>query len=315
MIYKKLFIGFLSVALMGSGVSFAFLPKETARYFNGPTVSNIQDVSAAISLSPAVLTGMTDEEKAGVYFQYYETELMCIAIYPTPEYCLPKKTEVGKTSAVLTNLKPGTSYTVVYKRDNTIRCITTPCPENGFESLSVQFTTLPKSVTGGQSGDILITQNLGYGSFSSQVVTLQSFLIERGYLKGSVTGYFGKMTRKAVMSFQKDNAVSQTGFVGPLTRKVIMKKVGEVTVGEKFEGTITAYSTGCFADGECSITVDGKKVVTTIGWSQAIVGSVNGVPDFGSVGSKIGSRAEVYAKKVSDGYTLYGSANYYVSIK
>lgn len=312
---KKFFFIVSMATFISVQSAFAFLPKETARYFNGPVVSNVQDISANVTLSPSVLADITEEEKAGVYFQYYETEQMCIAIYPTPEYCLPKKTAVGKTSATLTNLKPSTSYTVVYKRDNTIRCITTPCPGNDFESLSVQFTTLPKSVTGGQSSDILITQNLGYGSFNSQVVTLQSFLIEHGYLKGSVTGYFGNMTRKAVMWFQKDNAISQTGFVGPLTRKAIMKMVGEVIDGEKFEGTITAYSTGCFADGECSITVDGKKVITTIGWSQAIVGSVSGVPDFGSVGGKIGSHAKVYAKKVTDGYTLYGSTSYYVIVQ
>jgi hypothetical protein len=84
---------------------------------------------------------------------------------------------------------------------------------------------------------------------------------------------------------------------------------------EKFEGIITAYSTACFADGECSITVDGKKVVTTLGWTQMTVGAVTGVPDFGSVGQKIGSRAHVYAKKTDDGYTLYGSTEYYVRVE
>ena len=315
MIYKKLFVGVFSFVILGSGVSFAFQPVATARYFNGPTVTNLQDTSATVSLSSSVLADLPDEEKSGIYFQYYETELMCIAIYPTPEYCLPKKTAVGKTNTTLSDLKPSTSYTVVYKRDNTIRCITTPCPGNEFESLSIQFVTLPKNTISNQLNDIVITQNLGYGSFSSQVVTLQSFLIQHGYLRGSVTGYFGNMTRKAVMQFQKDNTISSTGFVGPLTRKVIMKKVEATASEEKFEGTITAYSTGCFSDGECSVSVDGKKVVTTLGRSQEVVGTVLGIPDFGALQNKIGAYARVYAMKAGGGYTLYGNKNYYIVIE
>lgn len=312
---KKIFYTTAVLTSLTFQGAFAFQPKEISQYFNGPTIQVVTSSNALVSLSQAVLKGLTDEEKSGIYFQYYETELMCIAIYPTPENCLPKKTTVGKTSITLNNLKSNTSYTVTYKRDNTIRCITTPCPGNEFESLSTSFVTLPKNTTSDQSNDILITQNLGYGSFSSQVVTLQSFLIQHGYLRGTVTGYFGNMTRKAVMQFQKDNTILQSGFVGQLTRKAIMKKVEALVSEEKFEGNVTAYSTGCFSDGECSISVDGKKVVTTLGRSQEVVGAVLGIPDFGAIENKVGSHARVYAKKVNNGYTLYGNTNYYIVIE
>ncbi len=318
---KSIFLASVAVVLTFQGV-FAFEPKETSKYFNGPTVKVLSSTSANVSLSQAVLAGMTAEEKAGVYFQYYETRQVCIMIYPTPEHCLPKKTEVGKSDVTITNLKPAPSYTVVYKRANTIQCITTPCPGNEFESLSVEFVT--KSVDGGSGGVIKdtpsgkknVTGNLSYRTRGEQVMLLQTMLIEKGYMTGEATGFFGVVTLKAVKDFQRANNITPTGFVGPLTRAQLMKISATLpgSVGEKFEGAVTAYSTACFADGECSVTVDGKKVVTTIGWSQAIVGKVTGIPDFGSIENNIGAHAKVYAKKTEDGYTLYGSSDYYIHI-
>ena len=317
---KKLFTSSIIVGLFAIvGSANAFGPKETAQYFNGPTVSLITATTATVSLSDQVLTGINEEEKTGVYFEYYETNKVCIAIYPTPIECLPKKTTPGITNVVLTALKPSTSYTVVYKRDNTIRCITTPCPGNEFESLQVQFTTLPSSTPdtpGTANEQSTITTNLGLGSRGKQVVLLQTILKQKGYMRAGVTGYYGILTMQAVRQFQRAQGIQATGFVGVLTRKAL--NTGGVATGaqeERFEGTITAYSTGCFADGECSITVSGKKVVTTIGRSQVVVGSVIGIPDFGSVESKVGSHAKVYAKKTVDGYTLYGSASYSIEIQ
>lgn len=296
----------------------ALQPQEIFRYFNGPTVQAITSTTAKLSLSQGVLQGLTEEEKSGIYFEYGETQQMCIMIYPTPEYCLPKKTEVGKTDVTINNLKPGTSYTVTYKRDNTIRCITMPCAGNEFQSLSVEFTTSAQSGATPSVDNVQIRKNLFIGSRGAQVVTLQTILNKQGYMQVSPTGYFGLITYKAVQQFQKAHGISQTGFVGPLTRAVLIKMTATPSphsTAETFEGTITAYSTACFADGECSITVDGKKVITTIGWSQQIVGKVLGIPDFGSIEQKVGSRAKVYAKKVSDGYTLYGSESYYVQVQ
>jgi hypothetical protein len=303
------------LAMLTSQSVFAFQPKEISQYFNGPTVQTVTSTTAQVSLSQAVLQGLTDEEKQNIYFQYYETQQVCIMIYPTPESCLPKKTDIGKTSISLANLKPNTSYTVVYKRDNTIRCITTPCPENGFESMSVEFTTKASTAS---PDNVQITRNLSYKSRGEQVITLQTILIQQGYLTGSPTGYFGILTFKAVKDFQRAHNINPTGLVGPFTRAMLSKLTANSptpVMTETFEGTITAYSTGCFSDGECSITVDGKKIVTTIGRSQIIVGSVTGISDFGSIENKVGAHAKVYAKKVETGYTLYGSADYYVQVQ
>ena len=148
-------------------------------------------------------------------------------------------------------------------------------------------------------------------------MSLQDLLIQKGYLTGSATGYFGPLTFRAVKMYQKENNVPETGLVGALTRAMLNqhKEVAEVKVAtETFEGIVTGFSTGCFADGECSVSVDGKKVITTIGWSQETVGKLLGVPDLGEVEKNIGARAKVYAKKVEGGYSLYGSTEYYVEI-
>ncbi len=295
----------------------AFAPKETSVYFNGPSVSMVTGTSAEVLLAPLVLKDITDDEKKGIYFEYFETHQMCIMIYPTPESCLPKKTETGSTTATLKNLKPETSYTVKYKRDNTIRCITTPCPGNEFESLSVEFVTKAKKgdSTSSTTAAYSFWRNLWVGSRGDDVTALQRMLKEWGYFDREATGYFGGLTMKSLRAFQKDNDIVQTGYFGPLTRQSIKGHHKNNHDGSTtFEGVVTAYSTSCFADGECSITVDGKKVVTTIGWSQAVVGKVTGIPDFGSIENYIGSKAKVYAKKTDTGYTLYGNADYYIQI-
>lgn len=297
----------------------AFAPLATSKYFNGPTVSSIGETSATVSLSPSVLSDSTSDEIKEVYFEYDETKKVCLMVYPTPIECLPKKTEKGKTEVTLTGLKPDTEYKVVFKKDNTIRCITTPCPGNEFESLSVVFTTKKagNSNNWGQTKKEF-AKNLRLGNRGEDVKSLQEFLIEKGYLNSTATGYFGPRTFQAVKSYQKEMKLPETGLVGVLTRTALNEKregsVSSNVVTETFEGVVTGFSNACFADGECNVLVDGKKVITTMGWSQETLGKLLGVPDLGSVEKALGNRAKVYAKKVEDGYSLYGSTDYFVEI-
>ena len=322
---KLLFTGSL-FACFGILSVFAFAPKTTARYFNGPTVTSIASTSAVVTLTPQVLAGIPEEEKSGIYFEYFETHKMCIMIYPTPEHCLPKKTEIGKMQVTLSGLKPSTSYTVTYKRDNTVRCITTPCPSNEFQSLSVEFVTL-SSVGSTLLPVHIITRNMGYGSRGEDVMHLQTMLIERGYLRTVATGYFGKLTVRAVKDFQKANTIPPTGFVGSRTRAALLvsmhtRSMGtpiatstSMSTGEYFEGVISGFSTACFSDGICSVTIGSTIIVITSGWNQSVVGQLQGVESIGNLDTKIGSYATVYAKKTDTGYTLYGSSDYYVRVQ
>ncbi len=89
------------------------------------------------------------------------------------------------------------------------------------------------------------------------------------------------------------------------------------TSEERFTGTIQAYDTACFADGVCSVTIDGKVVVLVIGFrDDRAVGALRGVDSIGDLESKLGAQAKVYAKKVDDtNYTLYGNSAYYVEVQ
>jgi peptidoglycan hydrolase-like protein with peptidoglycan-binding domain len=278
---------------------------------NEPLVSNITSTTADISVPSPILATLTQEQKDGLYFEYIPTKQVCIMIYPTPENCLPKKTMKGQTSVTITDLKPNTSYTISYKKDNGIACITTPCPENGLQSLSVEFTTPQIGM-----GLVHFSRNLKFGSRGNDVIMLQNVLRNHGYfLNDKSTGYFGIATFKAVKAFQKNYMkISPTGYVGIKTRLALSNLSNNLE--ETFEGNIQSVSTGCFSDGECSVTIDGKKVVTTIGWSQAVVGSIKGtVSSIGEIETnKIGARAKVYAKKTTDGYTLYGNSAYYIEV-
>ena len=83
-----------------------------------------------------------------------------------------------------------------------------------------------------------------------------------------------------------------------------------------FSGPLEEVNTGCFADGECYVVVDGKHVTAIMGWSQETVGSVQGVEGFGDLENHIGKEVEVYAQDTGDGkYTLYGSEGFYIKLK
>ena len=71
--------------------------------------------------------------------------------------------------------------------------------------------------------------NIGYGSSDISydgypVALLQRFLLARGYMTASSTGYFGVLTREAVRKFQLEYGIPATGYVGPLTRAKIQEQ-------------------------------------------------------------------------------------------
>ena len=61
---------------------------------------------------------------------------------------------------------------------------------------------------------------LMFGDRSAAVTQLQRDLGALGYL-GTVTGYYGPLTREAVRRFQRDHGIPTTGNVGPLTRAAL----------------------------------------------------------------------------------------------
>src|SRR3989344_2638261 len=66
---------------------------------------------------------------------------------------------------------------------------------------------------------VQLTGQLDYGQTSTNVTNLQVFLASSPtiYPQGLVTGYFGPLTKSAVMNFQSAYGISQVGRVGPQT--------------------------------------------------------------------------------------------------
>ncbi|HUX35537.1 MAG TPA: peptidoglycan-binding domain-containing protein [Candidatus Paceibacterota bacterium] len=66
--------------------------------------------------------------------------------------------------------------------------------------------------------------NLGTGTSGSDVIILQEFLQSKNFLKipaGVSAGYFGPLTKKALINFQKSAGLPATGYCGILTRAAI----------------------------------------------------------------------------------------------
>lgn len=89
---------------------------------------------------------------------------------------------------------------------------------------------------------------------------------------------------------------------------------GEKIGADVFTGPLEEVNEGCYADGECYIVVDGRHVTVIMGWSQEIVGTLQGVDSFGDLNAHIGENVQVYAAKNGDKYTLYGSEGFYVKL-
>ena len=85
-------------------------------------------------------------------------------------------------------------------------------------------STAPVSTTSmSQLAQLIIT--LKPGMTHEQVKLLQVLLASDStiYPEGTVSGFFGNKTRKAVKRFQRNHGISQTGLVGPMTRAELNK--------------------------------------------------------------------------------------------
>ena len=74
------------------------------------------------------------------------------------------------------------------------------------------------------SSCVTISQNLSYGSRSSEVRTLQSFLVDQNYPGGGswmITGYYGAATQAAVKIFQQQHGITPSGDVDFSTRAAL----------------------------------------------------------------------------------------------
>ena len=86
-------------------------------------------------------------------------------------------------------------------------------------SFVLTFLVLVSIISTTSSVHATIYSSLTVGSRGQQVQELQQTLTSLGFYNGSVTGYFGLLTRAAVIKFQQAyNIFPQVGYFGPLTR-------------------------------------------------------------------------------------------------
>ncbi len=96
---------------------------------------------------------------------------------------------------------------------------------------------------------VIIRSNLSYSNRSNNnqedVLLLQNFLYSTGYLtSNSVTGFFGRITERAVIAFQRDNGLDATpvGFVGVGTRAKI-QQISCATAQDQAPSVVTLVAT------------------------------------------------------------------------
>ena len=88
------------------------------------------------------------------------------------------------------------------------------------------------------------------GSRHSEVPKIQQTLSGKGYFNHEVTGYYGNITKNAVMRFQSDCGISADGIVGPITREKLYSEYNDGDIywlariihaearGESYEGKV-----------------------------------------------------------------------------
>lgn len=104
-------------------------------------------------------------------------------------------------------------------------------------------SALAQATTTTAASSAPITSLLKVGSTGAQVTKLQQVLVAEGYLKAAPTGYFGPLTRAAVIAFQKAKGIDQVGYTGPATRAALNKAAGSASAGTSANAPVTSAST------------------------------------------------------------------------
>jgi hypothetical protein len=72
---------------------------------------------------------------------------------------------------------------------------------------------------------VFSSKNVRFGQTHTAVKDIQNYLISKGYLSGSATGYYGSLTKAALAKLQKELGIAGDGSnFGPLTRAAIENK-------------------------------------------------------------------------------------------
>ncbi len=133
-------------------------------------------------------------------------------------------------------------------------------------NLLVSQGLLPVGGTGGPVVTTAFTMEMSLGMSGQQVSQLQAFLATNPsiYPQGLVTGYFGALTRAAVMRFQSFYGIPAVGRVGPLTLAQLNLLIAQ--------GSLPGGATGSVSDVVApainNLTVSASANIATVTWSN-----------------------------------------------
>lgn len=151
-------------------------------------------------------------------------------------------------------------------------------------------TTGGTSSAGSLAAVQALTKDLTMGSKGADVTTLQTWLVEEGYLvmpAGVPMGYFGTLTQKALAQWQAENAVTPAaGYFGAKTRGVIATLSSTVT-----PGTLPA---GCTSTAGYSSTTGAKCDGSTTGSTGGTISTPGVEGTLSATQSSAGIRSTVY---------------------
>ena len=127
----------------------------------------------------------------------------------TPSISDLLKLKIQELEIQLTSLREVISSSLSLRAEGLIRQMAEKDPEQS-----------PTSTTSLTSAPAHFSKNLSLGMSDPEVEKLQTLFIEfpEIYPEGLVTGFFGNLTQRALVRFQKTRGLETIGFVGPKTR-------------------------------------------------------------------------------------------------
>ncbi len=121
------------------------------------------------------------------------------------------------------------------EKEGTVSASSPAIPSVAGTVKSSPESSLPGKSAGHASLVSVIARSLKIGVSGEDVRALQTLLAldPEVYPDGTISGYFGKLTDKAVKAFQKKYGISAIGIVGPATRAKLKEIFGEKGISEK----------------------------------------------------------------------------------
>lgn len=170
--------------------------------------------------------------------QSFCTALKLFKIHNLSRFFLPKRNIFALIAEIINiNIKEATMN--IHHKKHYLRAALTAA----VMTIAISFSFLPQ-----HSGGMIATSQVG--SRGAEVRAIQQKLKERGLFKSDVTGYYGEITRKAVLAFQKQKGISQTGIAGPITLKALGISIGSVPAATQANVDLLARIISAEARGE-----------------------------------------------------------------